>query len=170
MDWGGVKICKSSEENCVLKSQVFSKSVKRERRKKWDNQGETSGQPRGVREVVPKRRATKQTTESQGYKWNLYKAAWVQLTGHKTMPLLEHNSCFIWKKPIFMLFSCLFNRYTINDPLFSDSPILKLCFVFFELKRWCQELCLQRVCIQQFCITVWIVILIPANCCLKFSF
>ena len=151
---GGIKVCKSSEENCDLNLQgLFSKTVTREIRKN----GKTKGRPQnshmgsGRWQVKKKKVQAKEKTESQGYKWNLHKAARGQLTVHKIISLLEHNSCLFGNSKHLCL-SLSFNRCTTDAPstdapLFSEIPILKIHFVSFELKSWHQKPCLQRVCI-----------------------
>ena len=98
---GGIKVCKSSEENCDLNLQgLFSKIVTREIKKMGKPRGDlrTATLDQGGGKLKKKKKEqAKEKTESQGYKWNLHKAAWGQLTVHKIISLLEHSSCFIWK-------------------------------------------------------------------------
>lgn len=151
---GGIKVCKSSEENYDLNLQgLFSKTVTREIRKMGKPRGDlrTATWDQGGGKLKKKKVQAKEKTESQGYKWNLHKAAWGQLTVHKIISLLEHNSCLFGNSK-HLCFSLSFNRCTTDAPstdapLFSEIPSLKIHFVSFELKSWRQKPCLQRVCI-----------------------
>lgn len=97
-----IKICESSKDNCDLKSTRFKKDChERHKNKQRNHNGIAKGRFQnnhiGSRKVVYKSRTGNENRRGSSDKGDLHKTAWSQITVHKLLSLLEHNSCFIWK-------------------------------------------------------------------------